>query len=117
MSVSVAFDALMSAVAELFNSKLGPEASYDVTLDRALRLLPRSQEPPRDVIYHLANFQTKEKLFRNSKDSFLAHIPMSHYFCLPGYPVTLQKQCALKPLLDMIRDNNFTYIWHHSMVL
>lgn len=99
----------------IFNSPLQRDTDEPIDLVRAHRALrPRSQEDqnPRDIICCLADYKLKEDILTNArKQDGIQHNGKRVELYQDLSPMTLQQRRALKPLLSVLKANNFPYRW------
>ncbi|XP_066439048.1 uncharacterized protein [Eleutherodactylus coqui] len=108
-------DQLEAWAQNFFSSLLQRPADQQLEIDRIHRALgPRSTDPkrPRDIICRVHFFKEKEAIIRQArlcKD--LAH-EGSTILILPDLARrTLQQRKALKPVVDVLREQNIPYRW------
>lgn len=107
---SIDFDQLSPAILGIFNDLLGrpPLTSIGMErLHRALRPRGKPTDPPRDVICHINDFLLKENILRNAKLRSNIRFEGSTIMIFQDLSkITLQNRRDLKPLLDVLRNNN-----------
>lgn len=112
---SVENDKLTPTVTGIFNNLLGRPPMSAVKMERihrALRPKGKANDPPRDVICCLCDFQLKEDILRNAKlrsKCMYEDITIQIYQDLSQ--ITLQHRRDLRPLLEALRNKSIIYRW------
>lgn len=112
---------LPAIVREIFHQLFDAPAETAIKIDRVHRALgPRSGDPnrPRDVLCRLHHYSTKEDLSRLAwRKGSLSYKGAKLQFFSDVSRGTLQRRAILRPLLDRLLEEGFTYKWGHPFHL
>lgn len=112
---------ILPTIRRFFNDLLGNVEDAAMEIDRAHRTLgPKNPDPnrPRDILCRLHYFTVKELILRRARergDLFLDGTKIQLLSDLSK--MTLDKRRALRPLLDALRDHDYTYSWGYPFQL
>lgn len=107
--------AIQQNICSLFNDLMERPADSPIEMERAHRALrpqSRDNEPPRDIVCCVVNFQLKEEILRKARErGQILHNGVEVKLFQDLSQITLQNRRALRPLLDALRARNITYRW------
>lgn len=107
--------ALQQTICTIFNELIDRPADSPIEMERAhraLRPVPRENEPPRDIICCVVNFPLKEEILRKARErGRILHNGAEIKLFQDLSQITLQHRRALRPLLDVLRARNIQYRW------
>lgn len=121
MTEAIDAEHLSPAVSELFNGLLDrpPQTRIDMErIHRALRPKGRENDPPRDIICCIVDYQLKEAILKQARNKHPLQYQGAHiqiFQDLSG--ITLQHRRDLKPLLDVLRTHGILYRWKFPFCL
>lgn len=111
---------LPAILSTIFNDLLGKPSTHVIKLDRAHRALkPKNASAlPRDVICCIHDFQLKEAIMLKARTRRNLQFEGVSIQLFPDLSwITLQKRRHMRPLLDILRDNQIPYRWNFPFAL
>uniref|UniRef100_A0A803J9X1 L1 transposable element RRM domain-containing protein n=1 Tax=Xenopus tropicalis TaxID=8364 RepID=A0A803J9X1_XENTR len=114
-------DDIRQALLQIFNSILHRDPTSDIKIERAHRVQKPKAAPlnaPRDILCCLHNFTLKEEILSKAKEvNSISYEESTIKLFQDISRTTLTKRKLLKPLTDILRENNIPYRWGYPFSL